>query len=570
MLLTAQERRSSGPDPRSTLVGRGDGARKFAVELLEERLLLTGPAFAIVEGVFPASGGAVAITIQVSKQVFTLDRSGHVVLEALATANGGAPLSVESPVGAIRGTVGHESAAGDGWQIASLAPGQFTFSIARGTPGASFTVDLSLVGDVNGNGIVDRQDIRAIRSRLGVSVKSDRYLPGANPFDKNRIGMADLLFSLSDLHAGTTLVPLSLSLSDVQPTATNPLADVVVQSGPDTSITLTDLGAVQTGQTDSAGQASFAAGLLTGQNTFQVVATDSFGQRVDATETVTRGTLSNYLESVFGPYVGQWIGTPPNAMPPLYNSSGSGNSSVANQISLVATQFSSIATYGAGYASYYTPTTPYNQVDSNWMVGGAAAAYNQSQSALKLTVSQGIYQQLQPMSENFNLPLMDAEANGAISIAKAANAIYPGTVTRLIFTNEFVTDATTTNEVENLITQPQGGAPSYLAQAHAHGLEVGVRSNTFGQLTDPSSPYLVPLQNLVKKRRLHHVKPVSDQRGDREPCAGRGGRRSAVHGDPSCGTALEPNDRRLDRRDRLGLTGRELQRHRGRPAVGPG
>jgi hypothetical protein len=498
MLLNAQERHLSGPDALSARVGRGNGARKFAVELLEERSLLTGQAFAIVEGVFPASGSAAAITIQVSEQDFTLDRSGHVVLEALATANGGAPLSVGSPVSAIRGTVGHESAAGDGWRIASLAPGQFTFPIARGTPGASFTVDFSLVGDVNGNGIVDRQDIRAIRSRLGVSVKSDRYLPGANPFDKNRIGMADLLFSLSDLHAGTTLAPLSLSLSDVQPTATNPLADVVVQSGPDTSITLTDSGSVQTGQTDSAGQASFAAGLLTGQNTFQAVATDSFGQRVDATQTVTRGTLSNYLETAFGPYVGQWIGTPPNAMPPLYNSYGSGNSSVANQISLVATQFSSIATYGAGYASYYTPTTPYNQVDSNWMVGGAAAAYNQSQSALELTVSQGIYQQLQPMSENFNLPLMDAEANGAISIAKAANAIYPGTVTRLIFTNEFVTDATTTDEVENLITQPQGEAPSYLAQAHALGLEVGVRSNTFGQLTDPSSPYLVPLQNLVK------------------------------------------------------------------------
>ncbi len=81
------------------------------------------------------------------------------------------------------------------------------------------------------------------------------------------------------------------------------------------------------------------------------------------------------------------------------------------------------------------------------MVGGAAAAYNQSQNALKLTVNQGIYQQLLPNSENFNIPLMTAEVNGAFSIAKAANAVYPGTVTRLIFTNEFVTDATTTNEV---------------------------------------------------------------------------------------------------------------------------
>ena len=173
-------------------------------------------------------------------------------------------------------------------------------------------------------------------------------------------------------------------------------------------------------------------------------------------------------------------------------------------------------------------TTPYNQVDSNWMVGGAAAAYNQSQSALKLTVSQGIFQQLQPGSENFNLPLMDAEANGAISIAKAANAVYAGTVTRLIFTNEFVTDATTTNEVDNLINQPQGATPSYMAQAHALGLEVGVRSNTFGQLTEPELALPCPVAKPGEKRRLHHAEPVPVERGDRDAAAGGGGGRVAV------------------------------------------
>src|SRR5262249_40141789 len=162
-----------------------------------------------------------------------------------------------------------------------------------------------------------------------------------------------------------------------------------------------------------------------------------------------------YLGAAFGPYVGQWIGTPPSASPPLYNSYGTGNDSVAKQISLVAPQFASLATYSAGYGSYYSPSKPYNQVDSAWMVGGAAAAYSQSQGALKVTVSQGIFQQLQDRSKTFNLPLMDAEANGAISIAKSANSVYAGTVTRLIFTNEFVTDAATTNEVYDLINEPQ-------------------------------------------------------------------------------------------------------------------
>src|SRR5262249_3991031 len=85
-----------------------------------------------------------------------------------------------------------------------------------------------------------------------------------------------------------------------------------------------------------------------------------------------------------------------------------------------------------------------------------------------------------------------------ISIAKSANSVYAGIVTRLIFTNEFVTDAATTNEVYDLINKPQGETASYKDQAHSLNLEVGVRSNTFGQLTKSDSPYLVPLQNLGK------------------------------------------------------------------------
>ncbi len=477
---------------------RGKAYRVFLLESLEARSLLTGQAFGVTEGVFPAGGGAAGVTIQVSKNDFAFSDSGRVVLEAVATGGGGAPLAVGSPVAAKRGTVGLASAAGTGWRIASLAPGKFTFPISGGAPGASYTVDFSLAGDVNGNGVVNRSDITAVRSRLGVSAGSSRYLPGADSFSNNRIGPVDLRFAALNLHAATSLEPLSLVVGAFGSDGTSPLADVVVQSRPGATIALSERGTVQVGQADNAGKASFAADLLAGQNTFDVVATDSFGQRVNATASATRAALSNYLEAAFQPYVGQWTGTPPSASVPLFNSYGTGNDSVANQISLVATQFSSLSTYSAGYAGYYPPTTPYNQVDSNWMVGGAAAAYNQSQNALKVTVSQGIFQQLQPGSQSFNMPLMDAEANGAISIASAANAVYPGTVTRLIFTNEFVTDLATTNEVNNLINQPQGPTASYIVQAHTLGVEVGVRSNTFGQLTDPSSPNLVPMQNLVK------------------------------------------------------------------------
>ena len=377
-------------------------------------------------------------------------------------------------------------------------PDSSRFPSPAAAPGAGYSVDYSLVGDVNGNGVVNRADLRAISSRLGVTTTSHRYLPGADPIANNRIGLADLRVGKLNLGSRTVIKPLSVEASAATPAGASPLASVVVQSQPGALITLSERGVVQTGQADSSGRATFAADLLTGENDLKVVATDTFGQRANATAIATRAAITNYLEAAFQPYVGQWTGTPPHASVPLFNSYGTGNDSVANQISLVATQFSSIATYSAGYSSYYSPTTPYNQVDSNWMVGGAAAAYNQSKGALKMTVSQGIFQQLQPYSEQFNLPLMDAEANGAISIAKAANATYAGTVTRLVFTNEFVTDTTTTNEVDDLITQPQGATPSYAQQAHTLGLQVGVRSNAFGQLLNPVTPYVAALQNLVK------------------------------------------------------------------------
>jgi glucan 1,3-beta-glucosidase len=204
-------------------------------------------------------------------------------------------------------------------------------------------------------------------------------------------------------------------------------------------------------------------------------------------ELVTRTGIAagNYLSFAFGPYVKQWQGQPPpNDQLATFNSYGKGDASVANQIALVGPYTTQLATYSAGYAGYYPPSTPYNQVDSNWMVGIAAAQYNAQKKALAVVVSQGIYQQADDAHQR-------AEIEGAFSIAAAANAAYPGSVKRLIFTNEYVTDAATTSQVLALINQ-------YSDRAHKAGLEVGVRSNTFGNLTAAASPYKSALESLVK------------------------------------------------------------------------
>jgi hypothetical protein len=75
-----------------------------------------------------------------------------------------------------------------------------------------------------------------------VTSRSQRYLPGADLFDRGRINSADLSFAFSNLGAGTSLKPLSLSVGTVQSASTDPMADVVAQSQPDSSVSLTERG----------------------------------------------------------------------------------------------------------------------------------------------------------------------------------------------------------------------------------------------------------------------------------------------------------------------------------------
>ena len=70
------------------------------------------------------------------------------------------------------------------------------------------------------------------------------------------------------------------------------------------------------------------------------------------------------------------------------------------------------------------------------------------------------------------------------------NAVYPNTVTSFVFTNEYVTDATTTDAVTAMIR-------SHTQKAHNLNINVGVRSNTFGNINNSKCPYLPNLQALI-------------------------------------------------------------------------
>ena len=193
--------------------------------------------------------------------------------------------------------------------------------------------------------------------------------------------------------------------------------------------------------------------------------------------------MSQFLGVAFSPYIGHWRGNPPNAQVPDWNSYS--QQDIVRMLEVIASQFNKISTYSMGYnPQWHLPTTPWNQVDSNCLVAGAAAQLNQQMGKLAIQVAQGIYQ-LEDAG------LQQAEIEAAFSAAKAANALYPNTLTSLVFTNEYLVDAQKTNAVNAMIVNNK-------EKAHNLNIKVGVRSHTFGEITNPQSHFYNELKTLIQ------------------------------------------------------------------------
>lgn len=192
--------------------------------------------------------------------------------------------------------------------------------------------------------------------------------------------------------------------------------------------------------------------------------------------------MSEFLGVAFSPYVGYWTGTAPNAKVPLWNSYS--EQDIVQMLNVIAPQFNKISIYGMGYSGYYPPTTPWNQLDSNCLVASAAAQLNRQTGRVAIEVAQGIYQQVNPAH-------LQAEIEAAFSAASSANAVYPNTVTSLVFTNEYVINAETADAVNAMIVANK-------QKAHEFSMKVGVRSHTFGEIANSNSSYYTQLKTLIQ------------------------------------------------------------------------
>jgi exo-beta-1,3-glucanase (GH17 family) len=164
-----------------------------------------------------------------------------------------------------------------------------------------------------------------------------------------------------------------------------------------------------------------------------------------------------------------------------WNPYRSGDASVMNQLTTISQNFDSVATYSSGWF-YWDPPVPFKDLNSNVLVATDAAEINKQANATKLTVSQGIFQ-------HANAAASKSEIDTAIKVTKSANGTYPGTVNRLIFSNEYVDTAAKIREVIALINGYRSQVP---------GVQVGVRRNNLGDLSSSYSELKAAMTDLVK------------------------------------------------------------------------
>jgi hypothetical protein len=299
---------------------------EFGPEPLETRELMTGGSntFAIIPGNITTTNGTTAIKFTINTANFTLPRHAitlgiDVVPQSGSTVK---PLisSVDDPHGNLIPQVFHSiydphlgyvavaSNPATSSVIAPLTlyphqptrPVTFTVNVtAVGMTSGSFLLGFYLPGDANGDGVVNRSDLAAVKSLQGARSNSANYNFNADANRDGRIGKIDTAFTLQNQGVTTNVSPIVEANYDTSHdvpgrsrVTTSSTAHFTGTATPGASITYSEAnGAVPSTTTtaDSAGNYSITVPLALGSNTFTVTSTDSFGQNISGSLTpVTR------------------------------------------------------------------------------------------------------------------------------------------------------------------------------------------------------------------------------------------------------------------------------------------
>ena len=312
-----------GERRRASRTKQQSKVRQF--ELLERRCVMAADSlandeFAVFHGIINSQSPTVSFDVNVSSSTFTLAQGTvslnfHVVAESaglqpaipvvtnLATGQRVPPI-VSSP----NGQRNSESLVG-----LNLTPGTYRVTAAAiaGTVGA-FRLETGLAGDVDGDRQVTSADCTAIQTQRNLTPSSPEYQVEADTNQDGRVDGFDYSRCTSNLGDRTTVRPLSLTVTNLNPSSAL-LPDGIIVTPSSTPSVLGTVNSTADLLVESTGNAGFDDGgsrvssgdfslalatpLAEGVNTIQVRATDNFGQQRSVTQRVIRDTMPPALSA---------------------------------------------------------------------------------------------------------------------------------------------------------------------------------------------------------------------------------------------------------------------------------
>lgn len=299
--------------PAPQALRRPNAASRPTIETLESRALLSASAdtFAQLSGNVAAPNAQGTVAIHVNRGDFNMP-GGRVLLGFAMQAPTAPAGSAEQMTmhGADRRShvstfaLGSGGGTTNGSALLLARAGTGTFNVNVGaSPSAlgPFQLDVTLVGDANGDHKVDRTDLALIRKLRGQRIGDARYLLAADPDRDGVVNGRDLALAQMNLGASTRVRPLAATLG-LDP-ATDPDGNGIVMqpnvvldghTQPGAVVHLiVGSGGVQDQTTRANGQGTYQFHVIAPQGItpVEVVAADGFGQQTTAQLNIMRGDV---------------------------------------------------------------------------------------------------------------------------------------------------------------------------------------------------------------------------------------------------------------------------------------
>lgn len=289
----------------------------LAVDALEDRRVLSagmGSTFAIIPGTLAEANKVSTVDVKLDPTHFSAGKRGRIVLgiDVAADPNSEAKPMVTAvkaangrniPVQHARYSKALVQAQNIGTPIstaatltvqvprAGQAPAGYQVQVNGTTPGTgAYLLGFYLPGDVDGDGVVSKDDVASIASKFGRTSTDDGYSFDADANRDGKIDAKDLRMAGQNIGARTTISPVSSV--NLDPASDTGISDRITDqrvvkftgsASPNAAIHFAEINGNSPGGATTVGpdgKYSVDVPIGDGSNTFKVTTSDSFGQSI--------------------------------------------------------------------------------------------------------------------------------------------------------------------------------------------------------------------------------------------------------------------------------------------------